>query len=377
MKHALDRARRALVPASVMLTVTHKCQLACAHCYQAAHESDDLSTQELVALFDELQLLGTLELTFSGGEALVRRDLLELLAEARRRAFAVTVFTNGGPVTLEVARALAALKVMSVEVSLHGTHAATHDGFVGRQGSFARAVRAVELLDEAGVPVLVKSSVVRCNAAEVLALRGLFATRPRVRFLADVLLHGRDDGASTLGQRATPGQIEAFFGQQVAEASPDELAELSQKLARAPAEASYEAQRPCGAGRTFAAVQPDGDVLSCTHLAARPLGNLRESTFSALWLASPEARALRALTVARFAACSGCEYRHVCSKCPALSLHEGGALDAHSQQVCDRTKAFWGAVKARLGGALPAPPPSPAGPPPATRRPLPVVEAAR
>lgn len=368
MKNALPRARRALVPASVLLTLTHKCQLSCAHCYQASHDSEDLGTAELLALFDELALLGTLELTFTGGEALLRKDLFTLIEEARARAFSVTLFTNGGPVTAEVARRLRALRVMSVKVSLHGVHAATHDGFVGRQGSFARAVRAIELLDDEGLPVIVKSNVVRCNAEEIGALSQLFTARPRVRFLADVLLHGRDDGASVLSERASPAQVASYFEGELAKAPAGELQALADKLREVPDEASYQTLRPCGAGRTFAAIQPNGDVLSCTHLASRPLGNLRRERFSALWLSSPEVKALRSLSVARFAECRGCEYRHVCAKCPGLSQHESGTLDGHSKQVCERTKAFWGAVQARLGLA-----PAGAGPPAleATEVPLP------
>jgi radical SAM protein with 4Fe4S-binding SPASM domain len=365
MTPAFGRARQLLVPVSVLLTVTHRCQLACAHCYQAAHESDDsaVSIAALTALMDELALLGTIDLTFTGGEALLRRDLFELIAEARKRAFAVTLFTNGGPVTPEVARRLRALRVLRVEVSLHGSHAATHDGFAGRAGAFARAVQAVELLDDAGVPVLVKSNVVRSNAAEIEQLASLFAARPRVQFMSDVLLHQRDDGASTLSQRASPEQIEDHFGWKAAASSDDELATLSAQLAAAPPESAYANREPCGAGRSYAVVMPDGAVLACTHLASHPLGNLKEKRFSEIWLSSPAVQALRGLTLERFEECRGCQYRHVCAKCPALSHTESGALTGHSKQVCDRTKAYWGAVERELAvrsGALPRLTPAPA-----------------
>ena len=360
MDRAIARARGSLLPASVLVTVTHKCQLACAHCYQAVHDSEDLSTAELVALMDELAVLGTLDLAFTGGEALLRRDLFELIAEARRRAFAVTVFSNGGPVTAEVARRLRELRVMRVEISLHGSHASTHDGFVGRAGAFARAVRAVELLDDQGVSVLVKSNLVRSNAGEVLELSGLFAARPRVRFMSDVLLHQRDDRSSTLSQQATPGQIDGYFATRAAGASDQELEELRAHLAAPPAQEAIDAREPCGAGRNYAVIMPDGAVLACTHLPDQQLGSLREKSFSEIWLGSPAARELRGLTLERFAECRGCQYRHVCAKCPALSQGESGSLTGHSKQVCDRTKSYWGAVERELqaraaGGGPPAP----------------------
>jgi len=349
MRAAYQRARDHLVPASVLLTLTHKCQLACAHCYQAVHDSLDLTTEEVVRLMAELEQLGTLALTFSGGEALVRKDLFELMAEARRRGFATTLFTNGGPVTPAVAQRLRDLRVFLVEVSLHAAHAELHDGFVGRQGSFDRAVRAVELLDDHGVPVLVKTSVTRLNAWEVAAVEQLFAARPRVRCTSDVLLHARDDGQGTAFLRARPAQIDAWCGDRVARMPEPALRRAAAQLRVLPGEGMLEGTAPCGAGRTAAAVQPDGDVLGCTHLSSMPLGNLREKPFSEIWLSSPEAAKLRGLTLVRFEECRGCEYRHVCSKCPALSLTSTGSLTGHSLQVCERTKAFWGAVKRRAG----------------------------
>ncbi len=117
-----------------------------------------------------------------------------------------------------------------------------------------------------------------------------------------------------------------------------------------PALEELERRAGCGAGRSFASVQPNGDVLACVQLPTMKMGNLREKRFSEMWLDSPPVRALRALTVQRFAECRGCSYRHVCAKCPALSLSEGGSIDGHSRQICERTKAYWGAIEARLAG---------------------------
>src|SRR5262249_47306390 len=113
---------------------------------------------------------------------------------------------------------------------------------------------------------------------------------------------------------------------------------------------ALDARQPCGAGRSFASIQPNGDVLACVQLPTMKMGNLREHTFTELWLDSPPVRALRALTLQRFEECRGCAYRHVCAKCPALPLSEGGSIDGHSRQVCERTKAYWGAIEKRLAG---------------------------
>ena len=348
MTRAVEFAWQATFPAVVMLTVTHKCQLACAHCYQSKHDSEDLTTDELVALMDELVQLGTLHLVFTGGEALLRKDIFTLIGEARKRAFAVTLFSNGGPINAATARKIRELRVMSVEISLHGSHAATHDGLVGRQGSFERAVRAIELLDDEGVAVQVKSSIVRCNIHEISEVQKLFAARPRVRWSGDMTLFPKDDGTSVMHERATPEMIQKYFAELLSPLAHDDVAQELAPLHKRTDEVALEKSSPCGAGRTVAAVQPNGDVLACIQIPTLPLGNLRQKRFSEMWLDSPPVRALRELTLQRFTECKGCEYRHVCAKCPALSLTETGALDGHSKQVCERTKTFWGALKQRL-----------------------------
>jgi radical SAM protein with 4Fe4S-binding SPASM domain len=171
-----------------------------------------------------------------------------------------------------------------------------------------------------------------------------------VRFLSDVLLQARDDGKATTADRVTPEQLHRYFQTRVDRADAAELEAQGRQLLNKPALEEMERRAGCGAGRSFASVQPNGDVLACVQLPTMKMGNLREKRFTELWLDSPPVRALRALTVQRFAECRGCSYRHVCAKCPALSLTDGGSIDGHSRQICERTKAYWGAIEARLEG---------------------------
>lgn len=85
------------------------------------------------------------EVSFTGGEATLRPDFLELVRFAREAGFRrVAVTTNGWRLGQpDFFRAAVEAGLTSMGVSIHGPDAATHEGLTGREGSFARAVQAV------------------------------------------------------------------------------------------------------------------------------------------------------------------------------------------------------------------------------------------
>jgi hypothetical protein len=101
------------VPKAVYFVVTNRCNLACTYCYAesspTASTEGDLSTEEALKVIDQVADLGVRRLTFTGGEALTRRDIFDLLTRARERGLRCFLITNGGPVTREKAERLAAL----------------------------------------------------------------------------------------------------------------------------------------------------------------------------------------------------------------------------------------------------------------------------
>ena len=98
---------------------------------------DGLSTDRLLELFEELAGFGTLFLTFTGGEVLLRRDWLLLARRARRLGFSLRLFSNGSLIDEEVVRALQDLSI-GVEVSLYSTRARVFERITGCPGSLQR-----------------------------------------------------------------------------------------------------------------------------------------------------------------------------------------------------------------------------------------------
>ena len=91
-----------MVEKAFFLLLTHKCNMRCPHCYNEldptknVHQEDSmLSVNQLRILFDRLKIQGFTKVMFSGGEALLHPDLIEIICEAKKRNMRTALFTNG------------------------------------------------------------------------------------------------------------------------------------------------------------------------------------------------------------------------------------------------------------------------------------------
>ena len=347
------RALKAGRPARVHVVLTHACNLSCAHCYQAEHAGDALTTAELLDLWRQMAGLGAMHLVLGGGEPLVRRDLCELVDAARRLGFATELYTNATLIDAQKAAALKEAGLTQATVSLHG-EAASHDALAQMPGAFERVLRGIAHLESAGVRTVVRSTATRTNRRDLPLLALRFAGRSLTTYGgASPLLYARDDGdASPTNLHLREEEERELERARVDAWGPDELrAELGYlERARATAEADHH---PCQAARTAFALLPNGDVAPCTQTPTHVMGNVRRRPLAEIWRDAPAAQRFRTLTLESFTAaspkCADCRWRHVCSRCPALSEEHAGTLTAWNPQTCQTTLVHWSEVERRAG----------------------------
>lgn len=130
-------------PLAATLAVTSRCQLNCLHCSAASsdHSGRDLTLEEIRKVIRETVELGATNITFTGGEPLLRKDLEEMVAEAARHDATALVFTNA--LALDESRAISLKEagLTAVFISLDSPDPDEHDHFRGKSGSF-QAVKA-------------------------------------------------------------------------------------------------------------------------------------------------------------------------------------------------------------------------------------------
>jgi len=108
----------------VVWNSTKACNLACTHCYASAKAGpapDELTTEEAITFLDDLADYGVPAVLLSGGEPLVRPDVLELIAHGISRGLRFTLSTNGTLIDKQTAVAIAAAGVTYVGVSIDGS----------------------------------------------------------------------------------------------------------------------------------------------------------------------------------------------------------------------------------------------------------------
>src|SRR5688572_2444389 len=88
-------SERVGAPHSVTIELLAPCNLRCPHCYVTHSAKNKLSYEVVVDLLDQMAALGVFSVTFTGGEVGLRKDLFELIAEARQRRFAVYLLSSG------------------------------------------------------------------------------------------------------------------------------------------------------------------------------------------------------------------------------------------------------------------------------------------
>jgi MoaA/NifB/PqqE/SkfB family radical SAM enzyme len=156
--------------------ITCRCNLRCVMCYTDCFNRPDmirqeLSTDEILRIMDELAEAGCLELCLTGGEPLARSDFFDIYEHARGKGFLVTLFTNGTLITEEIADRLAALPPYRIEISLHGITERTFEGITQGQGSFERCMKAIRLLMERRLPLTLKTTAMTMNKDEILSIK--------------------------------------------------------------------------------------------------------------------------------------------------------------------------------------------------------------
>ena len=153
----------------VVWNMTRRCNLKCVHFDAQSVEpngTDEISTAQAKAIIDDLAAYGAPVMLFSGGEPLVRKDLVELASHATAKGMRAVISTNGTLITPEKARELKEVGLSYVGISLDGGEE-VHDRFRGVPGSYRKALEGVRNCQEVGLKVGLRFTINRRNAVEI------------------------------------------------------------------------------------------------------------------------------------------------------------------------------------------------------------------
>ncbi|MEM1916466.1 MAG: radical SAM protein, partial [Ignisphaera sp.] len=157
-------------PFLVVWNFTNICNLRCIHCYQRAgrNADDELTLSEKLALVEHLDAAGVAAVALSGGEPTLHPDYLTVVKALAQRGIYVAVATNGWRYAdIDELKKAAEAGLRYVEVSIDSAYQSKHDRFRGFEGSWNRAVKALENAVKLGISSAMAVTITKLNINEV------------------------------------------------------------------------------------------------------------------------------------------------------------------------------------------------------------------
>ncbi len=155
-------------PMAATIGVTNQCQYRCEHCSAAGRSAKqpDMTTEEIKRAINQCLDLGVSNITFTGGEPLLRQDLNTLIASVPPEKAVTQVFTNAAALTLGRIAEMSKAGVYGLQVSLDSPEPAEHDRLRGSAGAFRAVEKGVTQARQAGLLVGVSTYTTRSRVWE-------------------------------------------------------------------------------------------------------------------------------------------------------------------------------------------------------------------
>lgn len=346
-------------PRSVDIEFTSQCNARCLYCYYMGNEGvgyEDIPIGRWLDFIDELGRAHVLRVCISGGEALLRDDIDELISAVVRNRMRFQLLTNGQLVTPAVARMLRETgRCDSVQVSLDGSRPETHDCVRG-EGSFEAALQAIRTLVAERVPTTVRVTIHPDNIDDLSAVAELLLEQVGLpSFSTNAVSSLGTHSKYACGIFLTPAQrlramkalveLDAKYPNRI-EASAGPLAEWKMFTQMETHRLSGEPIPgrgflvACGCVFERIAVRADGAYTPCCMLPQMVLGHIGSDALTDVWQNARDLQSVRTrrkIPLNSFEDCQGCEYAPYCTgNCPGTASSLTGDPNRPSPEGCLR-----------------------------------------
>ena len=173
MKEVLDPkplgAKRNPPGPVVIWNLIRRCNLTCKHCYSISADTDfpnELSTEQVFEVMDDLKRFGVPVLILSGGEPLLRPDIFDIAHRAKAMGFYTALSTNGTLIDDSNIEKIAEVGFDYLGISIDGIRE-THDKFRRKEGAFDASMAALRRCHDLGIKVGLRFTMTQDNAAEL------------------------------------------------------------------------------------------------------------------------------------------------------------------------------------------------------------------
>ncbi|MEO0972677.1 MAG: pyrroloquinoline quinone biosynthesis protein PqqE [Pseudomonadota bacterium] len=286
-------------PHWLLAELTYRCPLQCPYCsnpVDMARYREELTTEQWKRILYDARAMGAVQLGFSGGEPLVRKDLEELISYGRELGYYSNLITSGVGMDEARVRAFREAGLDHIQISFQASDE-TLNNYIAGTDSFEHKLAMARAVKAQGYPMVLNIVIHRQNIEQIEAILDM-AVELQADFveLASTQYYGwsRVNAEHLLPTRAQLQRAEA-----VAHQYQDRYRDRMKIIYVVP---DYFEDRPkaCmnGWGSVFLTVVPDGRALPC-HAAGQLPGmtfpHLAETSVYDAWCASDAFNAFRGL----------------------------------------------------------------------------------
>lgn len=325
---------------------TMGCNLRCLHCGSSCKEPlpDELSTEESMALVDQIILLKPRWITLTGGEPLLRCDWDLIASKLNENGISVRMITNGVLINEKIAQRMKACGLDLISISLDGTEE-FHDYMRGK-GAFKKSKEAYKLLKEYNIPYSTNTTIIREN---IDCLEELSAHLIEMGVSIWQLQPGLPEGSLANHRNSIinasdfqrlidfsfeenkRGKIKVLLGENIGYFTRKES--LSRSMALGVSQPIL--WKGCNAGIRSLAILHNGDVVGCTSIRKPGFveGNIRNRSLTDIWNHEDSFAWRRKFTASKLkGACRECTYCDVClGGCSNVRLTLNNSLSSENQ----------------------------------------------
>lgn len=311
-------------PFSLTIALTYACNLKCPFCAVDAGNplENELTADDIAPLVEQIKKFKPTPLWLSGGEPLLRKELLLSILEevCPITEIGVSVFTNGTLVTPDYAQHLYDAGLRYARISIDGHTAALHDTLRG-EGSFEKTMKGVEYLREVGIHVNGLALLCRANLPYLNEIRTFLETEVDSYNVSPILPIGKALGSDLLLNSEERQKVNlSRFGEEEIEVNiiPRDVCIIGLPL--------Y--------------INPIGDCYPCFYMQVPEfkVGNIRESDLSSMYKTDVMHNLLQ-MDITSVKECNTCDLRYICGGgCRGEAYRVKGSLYVPDPYACDTNK---------------------------------------
>ena len=334
------------IPLGAGFELSPVCNFGCRMCYvrktpaQIAAEGKRLKHwTQWMKLAEECRKDGTLYILLTGGEPFLYPGFRELYLELHRMGFILSINTNGTMIDKRTLDWMEAASPSRVNVTLYGASPETYRRICGQPSGYEKAVKAILMLKEAGIPVVINASMIPENACDLekiiaFGIENDINTRVATYMFPPIRREKQENDSRFTPEKAGEMFLRKYrskFGDACKDMLREQLEEIQKGNETGESWGGDKEYMSCRAGRSSFWVSWDGRMTACGMLPFPVEVYPFERPFHDCWMELTD----KVRNTPVLGECSGCGKRKICNPCVAMLYAETGNINRRAPYLCE------------------------------------------